>query len=93
MFFPHTANKHPLRFSLEPLQASMDTQSLSPQWITVSLLLTLLHNQLERAQEDLLAASVQAPLYGVMQSIRTTLEELKEMCVHTCASIYMYVLL
>ena len=51
----------------------------SPHWVTVSQLLVILQNQLERAREDLLTASVQDPLYGVMQSIRATLEEAKEM--------------
>ena len=51
-----------------------------PQWVTVSLLLSILRDQLAKAQVNLLTASVQTPLYGVMQSIRTTLEEAKDMC-------------
>ena len=50
----------------------------APHWTTVSLLLSLLRGQLERARGDLLSASVQAPMYGVMQSVRTALEEVQE---------------
>lgn len=50
----------------------------SPHWATISLLLLLLQHQLKLAQDNLLAASVQNPLYGVMQCIRAALEEAKE---------------
>ena len=50
------------------------------QWVSVSLLLSILRDQLAKAQVNLLTASVKTPLYGVMQSIRTTLEEAKDMC-------------
>ncbi|CAI8056140.1 Thyroid adenoma-associated protein homolog [Geodia barretti] len=51
----------------------------SPYWVAVSRLLLILQSQLKEAKEDLLAATVQNPLYGVMQSVRAALEEAKEM--------------
>ena len=59
--------------------------ALPPQWVTVYLLVHILRYQLEATQRDLLTASVQSPMYGVMQSIRATLEETKGMyvVVHT----------
>ena len=52
---------------------------IPPQWAVVSTLLSLLHQQLQTAKTDLLSASVEAPMYGTLQSIRTALEEAREM--------------
>jgi hypothetical protein len=51
----------------------------SPHWVAVSRLLLILQSQLKKAKEDILTATVQSPLYGVMQCIRAALEEAKEM--------------
>ena len=56
----------------------------SPYWVAVSRLLLILQSQLKEAKEDLLAATVQNPLYGVMQSVRAALEEAKEMYKWPC---------
>lgn len=75
--------------SLGVLLKCGDTPPPPPQWVTVSLLLSILRGQLAKAQVNLLTASVQAPLYGAMQSIRTTLEEAKDMYV-MCMLVLMY---
>ena len=62
-----------------------------PQWVTVSLLLSILRDQLAKALVNLLTASVKTPLYGVIQSIRTTLEEAKDMC-GMCVFVVYYIL-
>jgi hypothetical protein len=55
----------------------------SPHWVAVSRLLLILQSQLKKAKEDILTATVQSPLYGVMQCIRAALEEAKEMSYDT----------
>ena len=72
----------------------MGTIDLPPHWSILSLLLSLLQSQLDRARDDLLTASIQSPLYGVIQSVRATLEEAKKLYVFQlnillCTS-YMY---
>ena len=57
----------------------LGAQDLPLHWNILSLLLSLLQSQLLRARDNLLTASIQSPLYGVIQSIRATLEEAKKL--------------
>ena len=80
--FLFTVSENHTSFLTSSLLTSLDTSDLPPHWAILSVLLSHLHAQLDRAREDLLAASVQTPLYGVMQSIRATLEEAKKTYVY-----------
>ena len=90
MCFSFSETHHSCSSRLEPLKTSVDVAVLH-HWDTVNLLLPLLRGQLHCARDNLLAASVQNPLYGVMQSVRTILEEMKAMCVFVVTYTHAYV--
>ena len=58
-------------------QGSESSSHLSAQLSVGWCLVGILHRQLAKARTDLVEASITAPMYGVLQSLRSVLETIE----------------